>query len=258
MTEELYQQLLLVALVMTRMTGFVLFNPVLGRRGIPAMTKAGMIFALTVVAYPGGGMGAVTGAATIGYMFMLIKELFVGYVLGFVMNLFSYMTAHAGAIMDFQMGLTMATVYDPVNGSQTAVTGTLLNIYYTMLFFAADGHLMMIRIMLNAAKVVPYGEVVLRPECWTAIIDIFKDCTVLAVKLAFPLIAAEMLLQVGVGILMRVVPQMNLFVMNIQMKILVGFVSLIFLISPFGDFITIQTTRMLNTMQEMLYLMAAG
>lgn len=78
----------------------------------------------------------------------------------------------------------------------------------------------------------------------------------MAVKLSFPVIATELLLEVGVGILMKMVPQINLFIINIQLKIVVGLASMIFLISPAGDVIEVLINRMLNSMQNVVRLMA--
>lgn len=256
MLEDLLDQILLLSLVVTRMTGFVLFSPIYGQSSVPGLAKGCIIAAFSAAAFAGAESRTVVFTSTIGFLFLMVKELYMGFLLGFVIRLFQYVMTHAGYIMDFDMGLSMANVYDPVNGTQTAITGMILNIYYMLLFFAADGHLALMKIILDSAKAVPYGEFAITSEAQSAIFEIFKECTVTAVKLAFPLMAIELLLQVGVGIMMKVVPQINLFILNIQMKILVGFAALIFLISPLGDMIGNLITDTLNVMQRLLYLSA--
>ena len=93
------------------------------------------------------------------------------------------------SLIDFHMGLSMASVYDPASGAQVALTGSVLNIYYMLLFFVADGHLALMKILVTSADVVPYGQIAFGPDVWNAMLVIFTECTVLAVKLAFPLIA---------------------------------------------------------------------
>ncbi len=252
--EVLMEHILLLALIIARMTGFILFNPAFGQSAVPNIAKAGIIMGLSAAAYSGAGSQEVVFGSTIGFAFLIVKELYIGFLLGYIMRLFQYIMTHAGAVMDFDMGLSMASVYDPANGAQTAVTGMVLNIFYMLLFFAVDGHLALMHILVNASKVVPYGEFAITQEAVTAVLEIFRDCTVIAMKLAFPLMATELLLQVGVGIMMKVVPQINLFILNIQMKILVGFVVLVFLTSPIGRLIGDLITETLNTMQEILYL----
>lgn len=112
------------------------------------------------------------------------------------------------------------------------------------------------KILVTSADVVPYGQIAFGPDVWNAMLVIFAECTVLAVKLAFPLIAIEFLTEMGIGILMKIVPQMNLFVLNIQIKVLMGLAVIIFFISPIGDYFGRLITQMMDTMQEILRLTA--
>lgn len=74
----------------------------------------------------------------------------------------------------------------------------------------------------------------------------------MGVKFAFPILAAEFLLEIGVGILMKMVPQINVFVINIQLKIILGLILLIFLISPIGEFLSNLVTVMIKSIQEII------
>ena len=113
------------------------------------------------------------------------------------------------------------------------------------------------KILTASGRVVPYGRIAFGTGCWNAMLEIFIRCTELAVKMAFPLIAIEFLTEVGVGILMKIIPQINLFVLNIQLKVLIGLLVLLFLISPIGDYFSGMITEMMNTIQEVVRL-AAG
>lgn len=243
---------------MMRMSGFVLFNPVLGRNNIPALFRTGLVMVLSVLVYTAGTPEAVTGEMNSPLIFgaALLKEYACGYVLGYVMVLFDYAITYAGAIIDFQMGLSMATVYDPQNGSQTALTGKILETYFIMLFFAVDGHLALIRILLTSSSVVPYGSVILGPEAANAIVTLFTECTVLAVKLSFPVIALEFLTEIAVGLLMKIIPQINLFVLNIEMKVVIGIGILVILVSPIGTYLNSLVTEMISDIQSILTLLA--
>ena len=88
-------------------------------------------------------------------------------------------------------------------------------------------------------------------------VDIFAQCVVLAIKLSFPLIAFEFIMQVGVGILTKITPQINLFVLSIQLKLAVGFALLVFLVSPIGSYIGNMIATMMSTLEDVLRV-AAG
>ena len=245
-------QLTLFSLILMRMSGFVLMNPILGRNNIPARVKGGFVFILTMMVYSASMEEAVEIASTIEFGFLLLKEFAAGYVLGYVMHLFFLVISCAGYIIDFQIGLSMATVYDPQSNAQMPVTGSVYQAWMIMLFFAVDGHLALMKILLTSAEVVPYGGIVITQGLTLKIIDIFLECVGMGISFALPMIAAEFLVEIGVGILNKVVPQISIFVINIQMKLIVGLGLLALLYAPAGEFIEKIMTTMMKTVQGIL------
>ena len=134
MTGEVTDQIILFSMILMRMSGFVLLNPVLGRRGIPGMIKAGMIMILTIMIYPISEITGRVPVMALELVLCLLKEFAIGYLIGFIMQLFDYVVTFAGSLIDFHMGLSMASVYDPASGAQVALTGSVLNIYYAFVF----------------------------------------------------------------------------------------------------------------------------
>lgn len=129
---------MLFSLIAMRMTGFVFMNPILGRKNIPNNVKLGMTFVFTLLVYASAEGTVQETSSSFIYGFLLLKEFLVGYVLGYVMSLFFFVITHAGSLMDFQIGLSMAMVYDPGTNAQIALSGTLYQIFYTLLFFAVE------------------------------------------------------------------------------------------------------------------------
>lgn len=127
-----------------------------------------------------------------------------------------------------------------------------------LMFFAVDGHLALIKIVATSGEVVPYGAAVFSQGAAWMMVDLFTQCVVLAMKLAFPLIAFEFIMQVGVGILTKITPQINLFVLSIQLRLVVGFALLVFLVSPIGSFMGNLITVMVNSLEDVLRVIAAG
>lgn len=248
--------LTLFLLITGRMTGCIAFNPLLGRRGIPALVKAGLILMLSVCVYFITPVPEQTPDTLLGLALTFLLELFLGYVLGLVINLFFYIPMMAGSVIDMQMGLSMASTYDPASGIQVTATSTLLNVLMSLLFFAANGHHTLIRIFLVSGRVVPFGAVALGEDFYGAVIQIFLDCTLLGVKLAMPILAAELMGQVGMGILMKAIPQINVFAINIELKVIIGLVLIMLMLFPFSEFLLQAETRMLITLQEILPLMS--
>ncbi len=251
---------MLFFLIVMRMAGFVFLNPVLGRRNIPSQVKVGLSMVMAVLVYStavsqGTANEIETGSAVV-FGVLAVKELLIGYFLGFVMQLFDMILTFAGTVIDFQLGISMAMVYDAQNGAQVALSGNILQIFYLLLFFVSDGHLALMKILALSGEIVPYGEVAISGGAAWLLLDIFVECVVLAMRMAFPMIAFEFLVQVGVGVLTKINPQVNLFVLSIQLRLTVGLILMMFLIGPIGDYIGNMITEMLNTLQGVLRILA--
>ncbi len=251
-----WNALTLFLLITGRMTGCVAFNPLLGRRGVPSLVKAGLILLLSLSVFSITPVRLEMPSTLLGLALMFLMEMFLGYVLGLVVNLFFYIPMMAGSVIDMQMGLSMASTYDPASGIQVTATSTLLNILMSLLFFAANGHHTLIRIFLASGRVVPFGAVALGENFYGAMIQIFLDCTLLGVKLAMPILAAELMGQVGMGILMKAIPQINVFAINIELKVIIGLVLIMLMLFPFSEFLLEAETQMLVALQDILPLMS--
>lgn len=246
--------LLLFSLILMRMSGFIIFNPVLGRRNIPALVKAGIIMVLSVNLFAHGSaeIADVIITNSVAYSILLLKEFAIGYLLGFTMDLFFYVASYAGSFIDFNVGMSMANVFDAQSNASIPLTGSVFSTMMTMLFFAVDGHLALIKILMQSSQIVPYGEITVSPQAITTVLSIFQECTLLAAKLAFPFFALELLAEAGVGVLMKVVPQINVLIVNIEVKVLVGNLLMLLLCIPVGNYLDDVIIRMIDVLQMML------
>lgn len=248
-------RVMLFSLIIMRMSGCVLFNTIFGRRNIPSIVKAGFIMVLSVLLYTSTD-GTVPEPVTITeYAVLLLKELMVGYVLGFVVALFLYVILFAGEFIDLQMGISMSKIYDAQSNASISISATFYNALFILLFFAADGHLALLQIFLSSADIVPYGAVVIEPGISNAIVDIFIQCTVFGLSFAFPIFAAEFLAEVGVGVLMKTIPQINVFVVNLQTKLFIGMMMILIMFGPMGEYLQNLVYAMLDSVRQVITLM---
>lgn len=248
-------QLVLFSLILMRMSGMILLNPILGRRGIPRYFLAGFALFLTLMVYTFYQGEEITVVNSVQYSLLLLKEFAVGYVLGYTMELYFLIVSYAGSVMDFQMGLSMATIYDPQSNAQQPLSGGIWNAYMVLVFFAVNGHLMLIYMLLTSYVAVPAGAVTFSAAMVQAILDIFAQGITLAMQFAFPLIAMEFLVEVAVGILMKTIPQINVFVVNIQAKIFIGLGMLVFLFSPMSEFARNLIPMMMQSLRDLIQLL---
>lgn len=253
-----WAELTLFLFIGARMSGFILFNPILGRNNVPVTIRAGMamILAVYLFSFTEPQQTLEIPNSLIAMALQMIMELFLGFLLGMVFNFFFYIPQLAGSMVDTQMGMTMNQIYDSGSQANLSASGVLLNGLMTLLFFAGGGHLTLMRIFLTSEQIVPYGQGTLAVPAFSLLLELFAECTVLAVKLCMPILAAELIAQVGMGILMKVIPQINVFAINIELKVIVGLALLLVLIAPFSEFLLEAEALMLNSLHEVLTLTA--
>ncbi|MPM41473.1 hypothetical protein SDC9_88128 [bioreactor metagenome] len=247
---------ILFSFILMRMSGFILLNPIFARKNIPTIVKTGLIMALTMIVFTSSSDKEIAISGLFEYMVLLFKEFAAGYVVGFVVSLFSYVIIFGGELMDLQMGFSMAKIFDAQSNTSISPSSTYYNILYMLLFFISDAHIALINILINSGSVLPYGQVIFGQDLAKEILNIFTLCSVFAVKMAFPILAIEFLCAVGMGILMKVMPQINVFVVDIQLKIFVGLFLMIIIFSPMSDFLNELIKIMIENIKNIMYLMA--
>ncbi len=254
-----WDRLTLFLYITVRMAGFILFTPFFGRNNVPNTFKAGFTLVLAVsVSYVYSGEILPMPATLLELAVRMILELGVGFLVGVIMNIFLFVPAYAGHIMDEQMGMAMAQTYDPSFQGQATPAANVLNIFSILIFFAANGHHTLLRLMLDSGGVVPFGQAALGPSAADKVAALFIDCTLLAMKLCLPVLGAEMMGQVGMGILMKAIPQINVFAINIELKVLVGLFMLYFLLAPMSEFLLSMENTMLSEVEQAIALAAGG
>ena len=246
----------LFALILMRMSGCVFMNPIFGRRNVPTIIRVGLTLLLTllIMSFTDARM-PVNVLSTLQLFVLLLKEFGIGYVIGFTLTLFIYVITFGGEVIDQQIGLSMTRVYDPGSNISLSLFASFFNVMFMLLFFASGGHITLIRLLLISGNIIPYGQVMFSPALYSSMLDLFCQCTVLAVKFMLPIIAIELLVEVGVGLIMKAVPQINIFVINIQIKLFVGFLTIVILYIPFSEFVENVVTRLFNSLDSIIVLM---
>jgi len=234
-------------LVFARIAGIFTFNPIFGRQNIPMRVRVIMAIALSVC------MLAMTGGSTLyvptsilGFAGVLILEAALGLVFGFFVNLIMTALLYAGEITDNKIGFMMANIMDPGTGIQAAVFANFYLYLFVIYFFVTNGHLQYIKLFALSYDIIPIGFQV-NFNTWRIVEDLimfFGTTLQLAVKLAMPVLAAIMITEICVGIVMKAVPGIQIFILTFSLKILLG----LFLIFALAGVITTFVDGMFSTM----------
>ena len=245
-------------LVFARVLGIFAFNPVLSRRNVPTMVKviACLLIAMIVVMVKQPqpiDEGTTTGV----YLMMILRETFIGVVIGFVTDMFFFSVQMSGDIMDMQSGLGMAKVFDPVTNIQMSIMGSFISFMMYLYFFVTNCHLTYIKLFVYSFDIIPLGVGGFNENLGMIIVEYFSVILTLVLKIAMPITVAAMITQFCEGILMKSVPQIQIMVVSIQLKVGMGFLILYLVAVPLSDFIEKFMGIWLQTIEGLLPLIPA-
>ena len=246
--------------VTARISGIFTFNPIFSRQNVTTRIKVGATLAFSAVTlmYMGGSVYYHVNGV-VGLVFTLLQELAIGLVLGFMMNLVMTVIVYAGDVMDTQLGFGMAKAMDPATGIQMPLFANLYYYMFILYFFIVGGHLKYIELFIMSYDTLPIGF------SFTAdtlnliyfIANYMGTVMVLAVKFAMPIIAAELITEFILGVMMKAVPSIQIFVLNIQLKIVVGLTVLLAIAKPMSDFLEYLMDIMFQNLNNALGLIGA-
>ena len=221
-------------LVLTRTSGIFFISPFLGSMNISAKIRAAAAILLAVLLFPVVVKESVIHApATILlFAFTVVKELFIGWLIGLVGYIVLSAVNMAGKIMDMQVGFAVVSMMDPTTQQQTGLIGTFLYNLTLIYFVVTNGHHVILSALAESFRIIPLDSMVWNDSLPQLINDLTAGIFTNGMKIAMPVTFAILLTNVGMGILARTMPQMNIFVVGIPMHLMIG-TSMISMILPF-------------------------
>ncbi len=246
-----------LVLIFARVGGMLFFNPVMSRRNVPAMARAGLAFGLSIVLMPNVDIALVAGAQGFSLFTAMMSELFTGFAAGIVFSFYYYLIFMAGDLVDNAFGLAMAKTFDPGTNIQSSLSSSMFNFMFLAYFFMTGCHLVFIRLIAESYSLVPLGGAVVGGRIFECVITMFVEAFDLAMHLVLPFLAASFVLEISMGVLMKLVPQISVFSIHFQVKILLGFVLLFIFAGPVSGFVESYVTEALARVQD-VFAAAAG
>lgn len=250
--EELWRFLFLTV----RLSALMFTLPFFSSRAIPASLKVVCIVTLSVSFYPIVQHQSVPmpfGPVHLGLL--ILGELLVGWLIGFVAQVLFASIQLGGELINQQMGLSLASILDPQNGQQSSIISNFQYILAFLLFLTLPAHHWVIRAMAESLHAIPLLGSTLPTSVVPFLVQLFSQAFVMAVQIAAPIMAALLLANVGMGIVARLVPQMNVFILSFPVTIGVGLIMLAGMLPYYtGSLQTLfgQLSRSMRTLMQML------
>lgn len=160
----------------------------------------------------------------IGYTVLLIKEVVVGLSLGFTANMVLTIINTAGHFIDRELGFSMVSNFDQTFNTETTITAQFYSMMVMIIMLVLNLHYYILSALSDSFTLIPLGNVqVDMGKLYDTMIQYMTDYIVIAIRISLPVLIAIMLLNMVLGVLAKTAPQMNMFVVGIQLKIFVGF-----------------------------------
>ncbi len=243
----------LFILMFIRVSALIVSSPIFGRKTLPNILKICLCLVLTYVMFAASAsQPQIEYRNFIEFIVLCIKELLFGLVMGFTLTLFFSLVQISGQYIDMQMGFGMVNVLDPHSNLNVPITGELLNIVLLVTFFGANGHLKLIYIINSTFGSIPVGTVSLNPAIGLTALEVFILAFLLSVDVALPLIASGLMGEVALGFITRAVPQINVFVVGIPLKVILGFMMLLLVLPVYVGFTDVIFDRMFRSINTMM------
>lgn len=244
-------------LIVVRISCFVSVAPFFGTRNVPNQVKIGFSVLVAIIIFASVDQSSLTYTGMFGYAIIVMREGITGLLMGLAANICNSIILFAGNIIDMDIGLSMAQEFDMMTNSQTTITGSLYNYFLMLMLVVTNMHHYLLRALVDSYQVIPVNAQVFD---WTSLsnsmIRFMTDMFVIAFRIVLPVFACIMILNCILGIMAKVAPQMNMFAVGMQMKVLLGLVILfltIILLPGIANMVFMEMRRMVRAMIEGMY-----
>lgn len=245
-------------LILVRIAACIFAAPFFNTRGIPIRVKvgaAGCIAIMLTGVLPEQNL-AYTGIMEYGII--VIKEGITGLLIGYSASICNSIVLFAGRLMDMQIGLSMAQEYNPMTQMNESITGNLYNYSIMLMLLASNMYQYVIRAVCDSYQLIPINQQIFQWDyLLTGFTSFMSSLLILGFRITLPVFACMMIVNCILGIMAKVAPQMNMFAVGMQIKVLIGLTVLFLALSLIGgvaDFVAQEMKRIVVYMIKGMYI----
>lgn len=244
-------------LILVRISCFVYIAPFFGMQNTPGRVKIGLSVFVSLLLYQLVPKESLGYTGIVGYSIIVLKEGITGLLIGFAANICNSIILLAGNLLDMNIGFSMATEYNPQMQTQASVTANLYSYLVLLLLVVTDMHHYILRAVADSYQLIPVGGQVFQwDHLMSGMLKYMMDSFVIAFRIILPVFVCIMILNCILGIMAKVSPQMNMFAVGMQLKVLFGLAVMFITIGLFihvSDFIFDEMRRTMVSMIKGMY-----
>lgn len=214
-------------LIFLRVSAVIVFMPVLGDRNVSVRIKAGLALLISALLFPHVAVNAANaGFDVLSLFFRMGTEVLIGAAIGFTSQLLFAGVQMAGQLIGFQMGFSIANVIDPASSQQVSIIAEFMYLLMLLIFLAFNGHHIFISGLAKSFQTVPLLGVEFSGKLPAGMVDMMRGMFETAVKIGAPLMALMFFISIGMGLIARTVPQINIFIVGFPLQIAIGLIGM--------------------------------
>lgn len=219
-----YDELLTFLLIVIRITTFIYSAPFFNMGNTPARVKIGLgIFVSYLIYQVLLPVEPLQYDNILGYSVLVLKEAMVGLIVGFGANICMSVVNFTGNIIDMETGMAMATLFDPQTNQETSISGVLYQYAMSLMLIVSGMYQYLLKAIVETYTLIPInGAVFDREHLLNSVTKFMGNYLTIGFRICLPVFCAMILLNAILGIMAKVSPQMNMFAVGIQLKMLVG------------------------------------
>ena len=218
-----YADLEYFLLVLVRITCFVYAAPFFSMSNTPRMIRIGFSIFLSYLVFTGVERNEVVYSTLLGYAVIVMKEALTGFLIGWGAQICSTVTSLAGSIADMEIGISMVSLMDPATRQQATFTGVFYQYIFTLFLMITGMYQYLLLALIDSFTLIPVNGAVFKTEALLESVTTFMgNYLVMGFRIILPIFCTMILLNSILGILAKVSPQLNMFAVGIQLKVLIG------------------------------------
>ena len=245
-------QLLIFLLIFARIAGIFIEAPVYSARTFPSLGKVALAIWISAVMWHTIPVKTLP-QENITFVIMLLSEFFIGFAIGFICNVFFESLQSAGNLIDLQMGTSIASAMDPNTGAMSSMIGRLAFFMGLVIFFVLNGHHMILAGVHHSYTAIPIGYTINLSSAFTLqVVEAVASLLLIALQLSVPALLIIFLSDFSFGIVSRVAPQVNVFMLGFQVKPSLGMLALLFSVPLMTSHVGTLINRMIQEIIRLL------
>ncbi len=206
------EDFIIVLLIFMRIFAAFASSPIYGHKAIPALVKVFLALVISYIVFLTIDKSNLVIEYNLAWLFVnAMKEIITGLIIGFTLNFIFHGISYAGILMGFNIGLSMASELNPVDGTSGNVIGDLLYFASLLLFFLINGHYYLISSLVYSFAIIHIGKFTINQPVYELIVKYSAAVFIIAVKIASPIFVSFVLIQIAEGIMTKVIPQFQIF-----------------------------------------------